>query len=213
MVNGDLLTLTQWLSPAYPVGAFSYSHGLETAIADGHVVSASTLFEWLSDLLRLGSGRTDAILLAATYHAPSDSLQDISELAVALSPSAERRAETLQQGAAFVRTTNAVWALDLTPAPYPVAVGAAASAKAIALEATLQIYLHAFASNLVSAAIRLVPLGQTEGQAVLQALSNSCAEIAQDAASADLDDLGSASFIWDISSMRHEAQNVRLFQS
>ncbi len=214
MNSDDILTLTQWLSPSFPVGAFSYSHGLETAISEGLVSDAETLFHWLDDLLKLGSGRSDAILLAAAYGASSpEALGEVKELAEALSPSRERLLETNQQGAAFVRTTNSVWETELEAAPYPVAVGAAANAAGIDLETTVYMYLHAFAGNLTGAAIRLVPLGQTDGQTCLARLKETCQSVASEAVTATLDDLGSCSFLSDIASMRHETQSTRLFQS
>lgn len=214
MNSDDILTLTQWLSPSFPVGAFSYSHGLETAIAEDHVTNADTLFDWLDDLLRLGSGRSDAILLAAAYKAASaGEIGEVKELAAALSPSRERLLETLQQGAAFVRTTNSVWGTNLEPGPYPVAVGQAAKAAGIDLETTIFMYLHAFAGNLTSAAIRLVPLGQTDGQTCLARLKETCQLVASEAIASTLEDLGSCSFQSDIASMRHESQTTRLFQS
>jgi len=210
----DIVLLTQWLSPAYPVGAFSYSHGLEAAITDDCVSDADTLFDWLKDLTELGSGRSDAILLAAAYNAADIAdLQDISELAEALSPSQERLMETTQQGAAFVRTTNAVWGTKMPNCPYPVAVGRAANLKNIDLETTAYMYLHAFVANLISAAVRLVPLGQTDGQKCLARLSETCEKIAKEASMSTLLDLGSCTFLSDIASMRHETQTTRLFQS
>ena len=214
MNNSDILTLTQWLSPSYPVGAFSYSHGLETAISEGLIGDADTLFDWLSDLLRFGSGKTDAVLLVAACRASNPlELKDISDIAEALCPSRERRSETLQQGAAFVRTTNAVMEMELASGPYPVVVGAAASLKKIDLETTAYMYLHAFVSNLISAAVRLVPLGQTDGQKCLSRLSGVCRGVAGKALESSVADLGSCSFASDIMSMRHETQRTRLFQS
>ena len=209
-----LLTLTQWLSPAYPVGAFSYSHGLEWAVQDGTVHDAASFQDWLCQVLTHGSGRNDAILLAAAWAADTDdALRGIDDLARALAPSRERALETEAQGAAFARTTSDIWPAALPDLCYPVAVGAAARAMDLPLQDTLLMYLHGFAGNLTSAAIRLVPLGQTEGQAALAALSSLCAEIACDAITSTLDDLGSCTFAADIASMKHETQYSRLFRS
>lgn len=209
-----LLTLTQWLSPAYPVGAFSYSHGLEWVVEAGDVADARSFDGWLTDILRHGAGRTDAILLAEAYRATtSDMLREIDDLARALAPSRERLAETTLQGAAFAQTTGDIWPLPVGEATYPVAVGAAARALDLPLAQTLTLFLHAFAANLTSAAIRLVPLGQTEGQAVLAATAPLCADIAEAAQDSTLDDLGSSCFMADIASMKHETQYSRLFRS
>ncbi len=211
MDSAALHKLTQWLSPTYPVGAFSYSHGLEWAISAGDIADAATLEAWLRDILTLGSGRNDAILLAHAYR--TDSPAEIAELATALNPSAERLLETEAQGAAFAKTTRAIWPDDLPDMPYPVAVGTAARQHGLPLAETLSLYLHAFAANLVSAAVRFLPLGQTEGQAVLCALFPTIDTIATEALTATLDDLGGCAFRADMASMHHETLKTRIFRS
>lgn len=207
-----LYQLASWLSPAYPVGAFSYSHGLETAIAAGLVYDRASLENWGSDCLSHGAGRTDAILLAHAYRAPDD--PEIADLARALAPSAERRLETDAQGAAFTATTSTAWGgVDDAPLPYPVAVGRAAAAHNTPLGETLVLYLHGFAAMMVGAAVRLVPLGQSDGQRVQAALAPTCQQVAEIAQAASLDDLGGATIVADIASMRHETQTTRLFRS
>ena len=208
-----LLTLAQWLSPAFPVGAFSYSHGLEWAVDIGDVTDAPAFQEWLTAVLQDGAGRNDAILLVAAYQAETDTLPDIDALARALAPSRERLLETGQQGAAFARTAGAIWPVALQDLTYPVAVGAAARVMALPLADTLVFYLHGFASNLTSAATRLIPLGQTDGQAVLATVAPLCAAIAAQAQTQTIDDLGASTFLADIASMKHETQYSRLFQS
>ena len=209
-----LLTLVQWLSPAFPVGAFSYSHGLETAVEAGEVADANSFQNWLGDILQYGAGRNDAILLVAAYHAPDESvLEDIDAMARALAPSRERLAETVQQGDAFSRTASNIWSARQRSASYPVAVGAAAREMGLPLHDTLQFFLHGFAGNLTSAAIRLVPLGQTAGHAALATMAPLCAGIAARAQTQTLDDLGACAFMGDIASMKHETEYSRLFQS
>ena len=205
------LTLMQWLSPAFPVGAFAYSHGLEQVIADGTVRDAQTLRQWLSDLLTHGSGRADAILLAVAYSTEDPS--EIDATARAFAASAERLMETDLQGGAFCDTVRAVWGLPLQGLTYPVAVGCAARAIGIPLAWTLPLYLQAFAGNLISAAQRTLPLGQTDGQRVLAGLSNTISSVAKDNKGASLDHLSSTSFAADIASMRHETQQPRIFRS
>lgn len=206
------LTLFQWFSPSYPVGAFSYSHGLEWAVEAGDVVGAGGFQSWVSDILSHGAGRNDAILLAAAYH-EVESLEHIDALACALAPSKERLLETQMQGQAFGRTTSAIWPVTLPDLTYPVAVGATAKALNLPLQQTLTLYLHAFAGNLTSAAMRLVPLGQTEGHTALASLAPLCTNIASKAQSQTLDDLGACSFMADIASMKHETQYTRLFRT
>ena len=212
-----LLRLLTWLSPAFPVGAFGYSHGLETAIREGAVTDARTLTGWIATLLEHGSGWTDAILFHVAWTAVTAeddaALDEIAELAEALAPSLERRRETLSQGEAFLAAV-AVWQPPpLLRAAYPVAVGAAAGAAGIPLEPALTAWLHAFASNLISVAVRAIPLGQTDAVAVIAALEPAILRTAHQATNATLDDLGQAAILSDIAAMRHDTQDGRLFGS
>ena len=213
-MHTDLLTLQQWLSPSFPIGAFAYSHGLETAIARGWVTSADSLRDWLEPLLTDGSGRSDAVLLALAYRAGTpEALDGIDATARAFAPSAERLLEADLQGAAFAGTVRAVWGYDLPDLLLPVAVGRAAALAGLPLTQTAAMYLHAFVANLTSAAVRLVPLGQTEGQAVLAALAPLCTAIAEDTPEATPDDLFSNAFLSDVAAMAHETLEPRLFRS
>lgn len=211
MDNTQLLTLTQWLSPAFPVGAFAWSHGLERAVGRGDVASVDDLATWLACVLEHGAGRTDAILLNAAFVA--DDVGPIADLAAALAPSKERRMETLQQGAAFAATTRAVWELDVADMAYPVAVGRAAALAGLPADAVTHLWLQSFASNLVQAAQRLLPIGQTAGQRILAGLAPLIAQIAQEAATASIDDIGSATFMVDTAAMQHTKQYSRIFRS
>ncbi|PYE84095.1 urease accessory protein UreF [Pseudoroseicyclus aestuarii] len=212
MRGADFLTLSQWLSPAYPVGSFVFSQGLERAVADGLVCDAATLEAWLRDSLAMGSLRNDAILLACAARPEAD-LAALSELATALTPAAERRAEARALGAAFAATTRAVWELDLPDAPYPVAVGRASGLAGLPTGPVLQLYLQAGTSSQVQAALRLMPLGQTAGARVLAALAPDCLALAQEAEGADTEDLGSCTLAADIAMMRHETLGSRIFRS
>ena len=214
LTDRALLTLTQWLSPAYPVGAFSYSHGLEWAVEAGDVTTACAFRGWLLDVLTHGAGRNDALLLKCAFAAQDETeLRQIDDLTRALAPSRERLMETTLQGEAFVRTTGDIWPALLPELTYPVAVGAAARMLDLPLPQTLSLFLHAFAGNLTSAAIRLVPLGQTEGHTILAETALLCTDIADTVENQTLDDLGSISFLADIASMKHETQYTRLFRS
>jgi urease accessory protein len=206
--------LTAWLSPLYPVGAFAYSHGLEAAVSAGDVVDMDTLRDWIEVIIRNGAGRNDAILMSAAWRSSSETeLLDINELACALAASSERLLETTSQGAAFMRTTGSVWNTETTPLALPVAVGLETRRHEIPIEPALSLYLHAFAANLVSAGIRLIPLGQTEGQKVISALFPAFDEIAEETVASGLDDIGGCAFRSDLSSMTHETQYSRLFRS
>jgi len=211
MRDAALLTLAQWLSPAYPVGAFAWSHGLERTIGRGDIRDGAGLADWLADVLTQGAGRSDAILLCAAYGA--EDVTPVAELAAALAPSVERRMETLQQGAAFAATTRAIWQIDLPDMAYPVAVGRAARLIDLPVQPVAQLWLQAFASNLVQAAQRLMPLGQTEAQRILANLAPLCIAIGSDATRASLDDIGSATFAVDTASMQHKQQYSRIFRS
>jgi urease accessory protein len=270
MSESALLRLMTWLSPAFPVGAFSYSHGIERAIEEGLVGERESLVGWLRELLVRGSAWNDAVLLAESWReAGSAGGGGAAELAEALAASRERHMETMLQGEAFQQAVSA-WRSPspfrpsqargstplpqirggedgshlssppgtgrevssearrrgsrasagsfekpsaVEPVPYPVAVGAAAAAGGIALEPALIAYLHAFVSNLVQAAVRLVPLGQSDGVAALAALEETILGMAARAARSKLDDLGSAAFMSEIVAMRHETQYSRVFRS
>ena len=216
------LRLLAWLSPAFPTGGFAYSHGLEWAVESRDIRDENTLFDWISDILRHGSGRNDAILLAHAHRAAGDldTLAALVELGLANSATSERRGETVGQGNAFARAASA-WNPDLLPAlraragdlPSPVAVGALGGVSGIDVQTLCIAYLHNFAANLISAAVRLVPLGQTTGLAVLARLEAALTEMAAETADLTLDDLGGFALRADIAAARHETQNTRLFRS
>jgi urease accessory protein len=217
--TASLLRLMAWLSPAFPVGSFSYSHGLERVVHDGLVARGADLAEWIAALLTEGSGWNDAVLLAESSRLSANeaSLIDVAELAEAMAGSAERHMESTLQGAAFL-TSAAAWQQDIAdrlPAncPYSVAVGAVAGAQGVPLESALAGYLHAFASNLIQAAIRLSVIGQSDAVAILAGLERTLAQTAARATSSSLDDLGSATLIAEIAAMNHETQYSRLFRS
>ena len=220
-----LARLMIWLSPAYPVGSYSYSHGLEWTIETGKVSDAPTLCGWIEDLLVYGAGRSDAILLAEAWRALAagdlGALEQVAELAAALAPSAERRLETMAQGTAFLAATLAAWprpelaalAADGREVAYPVAVGAAAAVHGLPLVEAAQAFTQAFAANLVSAGVRLIPLGQSDGLRVLARLEPLIPRVVAAALASSLDDIGGAAIAADIASMRHETQHTRLFRS
>ena len=214
--DGSLLRLLAWLSPAFPTGAFTCSHGLEWAVEAGDIRDAGDLRQWLTDILHHGAGRCDAILLRHAYCAAKDpaALAAIAELAAAIAPARERLSESLGQGTAFLRAARA-WGLPAITgeAPYPVAVGALAGWHAIGEDASVIAYLQSFISNLISAAVRLVPLGQSDGLRVLASLEPGILAVAADTRTASLADAGGCAFRADLAAMRHETQYTRLFRS
>ncbi len=211
MHTDQLLTLVQWLSPSYPVGAFAYSHGLEWAVHAGDVADRATLEAWLETVLRHGAGYSDALFLAAAYQTAD--AREVDALARAFAPSAERLRETVLQGEAFCRASGAVWGAEMPALTYPVAVGQAARMQGLPLELTLQVFLHAFTSNLAAAGMRLIPLGQTDGQLVIKNLAATCIDVADTAMQGSLEDLSSTAFLSDIASMKHETQYSRIFRT
>jgi len=221
-----LYRLMTWLSPAFPVGAFSYSSGIEWAVEAGDITDAGSLRDWLTAMLADGSGFCDGVFLAQSHRAASSrddaALREIAELAAAFVPSRERQLETTTQGRAFIDIARAAWACDgldemisaiSNPIVYPVAVGLVSAAHQIPLPPTMHAFLHALVSNWISAGARLVPLGQTDSQRILAALEPIVVATARRALEASLDDLGSATFRADLASLRHETQYTRLFRS
>jgi urease accessory protein len=211
-----LVRLLTWLSPAFPTGGFAYSHGLEWSVGEGDVTNEAALVEWLRDMLAGGALWSDAILLRHAHR--GEDLGALAELGVALAPSAERRLETTAQGAAFAL---AAWAWDAPPLaswgegplPYPVAVGMLAAAQKVGEDDAAVGYLHAAVANLVSAAVRLIPLGQSAGLRALAALEADILAAGAASREAGLEDLGGAVWASDIASMRHETQYTRLFRT
>jgi urease accessory protein len=223
--------LNIWLSPAFPVGAYAYSHGLERAVEAGLLEGRAGLQDWLEDLVRQGSVWNDQVLAAVTMRATAAQewplLVEAAELGLALQPSSERLLETTQQGGSFLDQVQAAWPAprlagavavlrqrDLAePIAYPIAFGMAASAHSVPERTALTALGLAFAGNLVSAAIRLSVIGQTDGQRVIAALAGLISERAEHAAVATLAELGSAVFLSDLMSIEHETQQTRLFRS
>jgi urease accessory protein len=206
----DLLTLVQWLSPAFPTGGYAYSHGLETVIFEGER-SAAGIGDWIERVLRHGTGQADVVLLACALR--GDDPTELDAFARAMAGTKERLSETLEQGTAFARTVAALTGRDLPARALPVAVGEAALGLNLAMEEVVAVYLHAFAANLVACATRFAPLGQTAGQAMLSALHPVIGSLADWAATAGLKDIGTAAVAAELASMRHEEMDVRIFKT
>ena len=222
-----LYRLMTWLSPAYPVGAFSYSHGLEYAVEERLVRDRDTLIQWLTTAIDVGAGRISGALLAEAWRAAADGdagrLEEVAALAAAWRSTSETALESEAQGAAFLSATRAAWPHPMLdrlvperrggPIVISVAVGATCGCHGIELAPALTAYLHSFAGNLVSAGVRLIPLGQSDGQLAIAALEPVIARAALACAEISLDQVGSAALVLDWCSMRHELQYTRLFRS
>lgn len=223
--TADLYRLLAWFSPSYPIGAFSYSHGIEYAVESGRIKTAAHLADWIGHILRHGAGWVDAVLLKEAHAAAGkpEKLDELCDLGAAWRGTTEMALESNQQGGSFVTVTRAAWghpALDAfaklrddKPVPLCIAVGVAAAAHRLDPAAVLGAYLHAFAANLVSAAVRLIPLGQTDGQRALNALMATVDSIVPCALACPLEDCGTAAPMVDLTSMLHETQYTRLFRS
>ncbi|WP_346772418.1 urease accessory UreF family protein [Chelativorans sp. AA-79] len=214
-----LQRLLAWASPAFPIGAFAYSAGQETAIAQHRVRDSQTAENWIKGNLQSGAARNDAILAVAASREQgnADALGKLADLCLALTPARERHDEMLVTGDAFVAAARA-WPDPVhrrlpSPCPYPVAFGAIAGAAGIAAEAMLVAFLTAYVQAQISVAIRLIPIGQTEGLAILAALEPLIAETASSLARATLDELGSIAYAADIAAIAHEMLPTRIFRS
>ena len=213
-----LIRLLTWLSPGFPTSGFAFSHGLEWSIEAGDLIDETTLGAWVADVICNGAGRSDTILLRHAYAADLDDLPALCALGTALGFGRERRLETCTQGTAFIRA-GSVWggprvaALFDQEVPYPVAVGALAADHGVGEDPAAAAYLQAFAASLVSAAVRLMPLGQTAGLRVRVILEPLIAGLVEETRGAGLDDLGGACFRSDVAALRHETQRTRLFRT
>ncbi|HUB95341.1 MAG TPA: urease accessory protein UreF [Stellaceae bacterium] len=227
ITDAGFYRLLTWLSPSYPVGAFSYSHGIEYAVEAGLIADRDRLITYIATVLEQGSGCVDAALLSAAWHAADrgddDRLDEVADLACAWRGTAELALEAETQGRAFLATTRAAWPhprLDSFAArraagtiAMPVAVGVAAALHRLPLKLALTAFLHAFAGNLVSAGIRLIPMGQTDGQRAMAALEPAVASSVAAALATPLDEVCASAPVIDWCSMRHETQHTRLFRS
>lgn len=226
MPTGESLSrLLAWTSPAYPTGAFSYSHGLEWAVEEGSVRDVATLIAYVDALLARGGGWIDAVLFARACECAGDApaFDEIAELAAAFRGSAETALESLQQGDAFLSVTRRAWphpGLDAfarrngdRPVAHCIAMALACALHAIPRRAALSAWLHGAAANVVSAGVRLIPLGQSDGQIATARLAPRIAAIVESAIETPIAELGTAAPLLELCSIRHETQYTRLFRS
>jgi urease accessory protein len=224
-----LLRLQSWLSPAFPTGAYSYSHGLEWAIEASLVRDGESLVDWLEADLCHGSGRNEAIFFSEAWRCARNDdrskLLQVAELAAAFRGTSEFALESSQQGAACLATLRNAWpdrVLDwlsdalrerrIAPA-LAVVVGVRSARQDIPAELALPAFLQSYTANLVMAGVRLIPLGQTEGQFIVAELETAVLTASAHAQNATIEDLGSAAFMVDLASMAHETQYTRLCRS
>ncbi len=217
--------LMSWTSPAYPTGGFAYSHGLEMLVEEGKVTDLASLMNFLDAYLMRGGGFVDAALFCATWRAAKQpaQLDALADYATAWRGTAETALEACQQGNAFMRVTRAAWPHPMLeafatrrgnePVTHATAFALAAAAHKLPLKSSLQAYLLATGASLVSAGVRLVPLGQTDGQIATARLLPLIRKTISLAQIANLDDIGTSALAIDMASMKHELQYTRLFRS
>jgi urease accessory protein len=224
-----LLRLQSWLSPAFPTGSYSYSHGLEWAVGAGYIYDRKSLVDWLGADLCYGSGRNEAIFFSEAWRCAIDDdrakLFEVTELAAVFRGTSEFALESSQQAAACLATLRQVWpdrVLDwlseiirerhVSPA-LAVVLGVRSARQSIPAALALPAFLQSYVANLVTVGVRLIPLGQTDGQRAVTELEEAILAASAQAEKATIDDLGSAAFMVDLSSMAHETQYTRLFRS
>jgi len=224
-----LLRLQSWLSPAFPTGSYSYSHTVEWAVEAGYIKDRESLVDWLGADLCFGSGRNEAIYFCEAWCTARDNdsvkLFEIAELAAAFRGTSEFALESSQQGSACRATLRQVWPNRLldslsellsereVPPVLAVILGVRSAREGIPISVGLPAFLQSYVANLVTAGVRLVPLGQTDGQLAIAALEEAVLATSIRARDATIDDLGSAAFMVDLASMAHETQYTRLFRS
>lgn len=224
-----LLRLQCWLSPAFPTGSYSYSHSLEWAVEAGLIYDRRSLGDWLEADLSYGSGRNEAILFSEAWHSARrddrECLFQIAELAGALRGTSEFALESTQQARACLATFRRVWPEPLLEWLFQalhkshikpalgVVLGVRLARQAIPASLALAGFLQSYTANLVNAGVRLIPLGQTDGQLLIAELEEAVLTAAARAKGATIRDLGSAAFHVDLASMAHETQYTRLFRS
>ena len=210
MISPDYLRAVQYLSPAFPIGGFAYSQGLESAISAGLVTNVASLADWISLQLLHGSGRADAILIA---HARQGDGADLADLAYALAPSRERDLEMREMGRAFGAQISALTGAEFPTLPLPVAIGHAMQGLNLPTADILALFLQGFATQMVSVGVRFIPLGQSAGQAVLANLAPLILRVAQQAAGAEITEISSSTIGADMASMAHETLDVRIYRT
>lgn len=225
----SLLRLQSWLSPLFPTGAYSYSHGLEWAVEAQYVYDLASLIEWLRADIAHGSIRNEAIFFSVAWRAATQGeraqLLQLAEVASAFRGTAEFALESAQQAAAALAVLRRAWPDPLLDwmanalrehqlsASVSVVLGARSATEAIPLGLALPAFLQSYVGNLVTAAVRLIPLGQTAGQLAVAGLEEAVLSASARAESGTLEELGSAAFMVDLASMAHETQYTRLFRS
>lgn len=229
MSNSAFFRLQQLISPSLPIGAFTYSQGMEWAVECGWIKDADDVYVWLDGLLESSVGALELPVLARLYHASQqqdhNAFSHWADTLLAWRETSELRAEECQRGQALTMVLDklpdaAGWPeLQETQwrdalAQTQLAGFALACARwHVDLEQALNGYLWSWLENMVIVAVKLIPLGQSDGQRVLYRFSDQLAAITKQAMGLADDDIGSSSPAMAIASSLHETQYCRLFRS
>ncbi len=220
--DSAFLGLLQLASPALPVGAYSYSDGLETLTEAGKVHDVDSLQHWLEQELQYGAIRLEAAVMLRAYNATRVSnrqaLNDWNNWLSAAKETEELRDQSWQMGRALIRLLQEIQPQSLAhawchPCNFAIAFGLAAANWQINGEAAILGYLHSWATNLINAGVKLIPLGQTAGQRLLLDLHPNLSGATQEILGLDDNDLYSCGWGLALASMAHETQYTRLFRS
>lgn len=222
-MDSQVLNLLQLVSPALPVGAYTYSEGLETLVEWGTISNNHTLKHWLEQELSYGAIRTEAAVMLRAYRATV--LSDKKALIYwnnwlsAARETSELRASSWQMGQSLMRLLLAIKPVETQSiwlegeCNYAISLGIAAALEQIAPKPLILGYLHSWATNLITAGVKLIPLGQTAGQILLHELHANISDAATEIINLQDDELSSCSWGLSLASMAHETQYTRLFRS
>jgi urease accessory protein len=206
----SLAKLLQLASPTLPVGAYSYSGGLEAACEEGVVTDATSAERWIGDVLEFSVARMEVPVLFRMMTKPG-----WNDVFLASRETAELRAETVQMGYSLNRLFKdlGLGEVPVEEPSFPAAFAYAAARWKIEPEAALQAYLWAWLENQVMAAVKAVPLGQTDGQRILLSLGDRIEGLVKKAMQMNDEDLGNFAPGLALLSAKHETQYSRLFRS
>ena len=215
----SILKLLTWNNQAYPIGSYSFSSGLEYAIEINLISTAKELQDWLKNLLKFGNLQSDAILLKEAWKIKTckkdKDITDLNRFAISLNQSKEKYIESYEQGKSFIKISKESWShkFPRETLMFPIAYACSAVQENISLEDTLLSFLHSNLCNLLGAGIKLLPLGQTEGQKIQLQINKYIEKEYKSILKKNLNYIGSCGWVNDIVSMKHEHQFTRLFRT
>ena len=201
--------LHTWFSPSFPIGSYSFSHGLESMIENKLIKDKQEINDYIKSILYHGTCKNEIILIKFAYKG-----LELNDFALSLCSSKERKIETLAMGNNFRKILKDSWQYELPEnTAYPVAIGIAANFFKLPLKLTVISFLQSFISNLINICVKHIPIGQKIGQ---DCLINSFAlirEVVKKNESCTLDDIGGICFNSDIHSIKHENLKTRIYKT